>query len=92
MKPPEHIDGARVIAWAWSDVPFGVVQYEDGGRAVVVHGLAVCQYEGSTQIYRFSCNASWECEQDQTYESVVLAKSELPEQYRGVEALWQSAA
>jgi len=92
MKPPEYIDGARVVEWAWSDVPFGEVQYTDGGVAAAIHGLAICRYEGSTEVYRFSCSAQWKCEQDQPYESVELAKSQLPKQYRRVEAAWQSAA
>ena len=92
MKPPQHIDGARVVEWAWSDEPFGELKDEDGGVAVVIHALAICQYDGSTEVYRFSCNEQWECQQDEPYESVDLAKSELPKQYQRVEAVWQSAA
>jgi hypothetical protein len=73
-------------------VPYGEVFYEDGEVAAVIHGLAICQYEGSVDVYRFSCSAHWECEQDQVYSSVELAKSQLPEQYRKMEAVWQRAA
>ena len=91
MKPPEKIDGARVVEWAWSDAPFGEVIYEDGEVAAIIHGLAICRYDNSANIYRFSCNEHWECEQDQVYTSVELAKSELPKQYQKVEAIWQIA-
>lgn len=92
MKPPAYIDGARVLEWAWSDDPFGDLRYDDGLLAAAIHGLAVCQYDGSSDVYRFSCNAQWECEQDQVYESVQQAKSELPEQYCKTVAVWQSGA
>jgi hypothetical protein len=91
MQPPAFIDGARVIEWAWSDIPFGVVRYSDGsGIAAQIHGLALCQYDGHRGFYRFSCNADWECEQDSDHESLELAKSEIPTQYRNVQAIWHS--
>jgi len=62
MKPPSHIDAARVLEWAWSEEAFGSVHYSDGGGiAAVIHGLALCQYDGSTEVYRFSCDRAWEC-------------------------------
>jgi len=89
MQPPAFIDGARVIEWAWSDIPFGVVCYSDGsGIAAQIHGLALCQYEGELEFYSFGCNADWECVSDATHESLELAKSELP--YRNVPAIWHS--
>ena len=91
MKPPTHIDGALVLEWAWSDAPFGEVRFSDGTIAAVIHGLALCQYEGSPIIYRFSCNAAWETEQDSDYASVTEAKDRLPDQYRRVPATWIKA-
>jgi len=87
MTPPSFIDGARVIQWAWSDLPFGIL---DGN--VEVHGLAICKYDHSPQIYRFCCDATWECQQDFDYESIEDAKRLLPQQYCGAPALWVSAA
>ena len=49
MQPPRQIDGATVLEWAWSDVPFG---YVGGAAGVAVHGLAICQYEGSSKVVR----------------------------------------
>ena len=80
------------MEWAWSDVPFGDLRYEDSGVASVIHGLAICQYDNSTDFYRFSCNSRWECEQDQVYESIEQAKLELPEQYRHAVVVWHRAA
>lgn len=88
-KPPAHIDGAHVLEWAWSDVPFGEVRDQQGGVAAVIHGLAICQYEGDTSVYRFSCDAHWQCQQDQIYDSAGEAKAELPAQYCKVSAVWQ---
>lgn len=36
----------------------------DGGQGTLIFGLAVCQYEKSGDIYRFSCNKNWEVEGD----------------------------
>lgn len=88
-KPPERIDGAKVLEWAWSETPFGELPYQEGGVTAVIHGLAICQYEGENQVYRFSCDAEWECQQDQIYETVEEAKTELPNQYRNVPAGWK---
>lgn len=88
MHPPERIDGARVLEWAWSNVPFGVVPVE-GAEAIAIHGLALCQYDGKTRVYRFSCNREWGCEQDGLYDSLEEAKRELPGQYRRVPVVWR---
>ena len=91
MKPPSTIDGAVVLEWAWSDLPFGQVPSEEMAVAVAIHGLAVCQYPDSSTIYRFSCNANWETEQDTEYPSVADAKALLPTQYRHAPVCWQKA-
>lgn len=54
-----------------------------------LHGLALCQYPDSQKVYRFSCNASWETEQDMDYSSVDEAKASLPKQYQDVPIIWQ---
>jgi hypothetical protein len=91
MHPPSHIDNALVLEWSWSDLPFGNVRYDDGRIAAVIHGLALCQYEGSSEICRFSCNSRWECQQDEVYDSIATAKAELPEQYRHAAIHWKVA-
>ena len=88
MPPPSHIDGARVLAWAWSDLPFGHVGSEDGSTPIAIHGLALCQYAGESSVYRFSCDAQWDSVQDERYASADEARQQLPVQYRAVAATW----
>ncbi|APA70191.1 hypothetical protein [Janthinobacterium sp. 1_2014MBL_MicDiv] len=90
MTPPSHIDGARVLAWAWSDLPFGHVSGGTGAAPLAIHGLALCQYEGEARVYRFSCDAQWQCQQDQLYDSVEDARALLPAQYRAATAVWHA--
>ena len=91
MTPPTHLDGARVLAWAWSDLPFGHVTDAHGAAPVAIHGLAVCRYAGEARVYRFSCDAHWETLQDAVYVSVDEARERLPAQYRAVAAVWNHA-
>ncbi|PUA29285.1 MAG: hypothetical protein B0W54_01390 [Cellvibrio sp. 79] len=87
--PPKIIEGAEVIEWAWSgEAPFGVVRCESGVAATEIYGLAICRYPQSGKIYRFSCDAEWRVEQDSDCQSVEEAKSNLPLQYKEVEAIW----
>jgi len=88
-KPPKMIDGAEVLEWAWSgEKPFGVHRFESGAIASEIYGLAICRYSKSGKIYRFSCNADWETEQDSLYESEEEAKTYLPSQYQQVRVSW----
>lgn len=91
VPPPPRIDGARVLEWAWSVDPFGEILDAEGRLAAVVHGLALCRYDESSQIYRFSCDGNWDCQQDALYESIDEAKAHLPAQYRRVEPVWHRA-
>ena len=89
-KPPKEIDGAKVLEWAWSgERPFGVLRYESGEIVLEIFGLAICQYDESDIIYRFSCDSGWGTEQDSGYGSVAEAKENLPNQYRDVKVNWQ---
>jgi len=88
-NPPKIIDSAIVLEWAWSgEAPFGVILSPNGEVAVEIYGLAICKYQDSKVIYRFSCNVEWESEQDFDYCSVSDAKENLPEQYKSIEAQW----
>ncbi len=89
MNPPDYLDSAKVIKWAWSgSKPFGIIEDTEGGSEEVF-GIAICQYDDSATIYRFSCNKNWEVIQDGVYDSVEKAIAFLPEQYRNVERVWQ---
>jgi hypothetical protein len=82
-KPAKEIDGAKVLLWAWSgSVPFGKVS------DIEIYGLAICQYENSDDIYRFSCDKNWETQQDGLYSSIEQAVEQLPDQYKNVTAKW----
>ncbi|MFA6070670.1 hypothetical protein AKG95_24260 [Janthinobacterium lividum] len=91
MTPPTHLDGACVLAWAWSDLPFGHVTDEHGAAPIAIHGLAVCRYADEARVYRFSCDAHWETLQDEVHASVDEARERLPAQYRAVAATWNLA-
>ena len=90
MTPPSHLDGARVLAWAWSDVPFGHVAAEDGAAPIAIHGLAVCRYGDEAQVYRFSCDTHWETVQDEVYASEDGAREQLPAQNRAMASVWNT--
>ncbi len=82
-EPLDYLDGAKVIMWAWSGhQPFGFMGEEE------VFGLAICQYEGSHIIYRFSCDKNWEVIQDGVYDTAENAINFLPNQYKNVVANW----
>ena len=85
IEPPDFIDGARVIKWAWSGQhPFGYVSHEE------VYGLAICQYEDNGSVYRFSCDKSWNTVQDSPQDTVEEAINELPDQCKNVKADWKT--
>ena len=92
MQPPDFIDGARVLEWAWSDAPFGGVSEPDGSNEINIHGLALCRYDTGSAVYLFACSIEWECEQDAPYDSCVEAKERLPAQYRKEVPLWRANA
>jgi len=65
-NPPGVLDGAVVLYWAESGVrPF--FKMPDDDSFISIHGLAICQYL-SGAIYRFSCDQSWEVQNDSAYE------------------------
>ena len=86
-KPPPELDGANVIFWSWSgDTPFFVMS--DGEAGIAIHGLAICQYSGSSGVYRFSCSESWEVENDSPYESPEEAMNSPSGQYQVESVKW----
>ena len=85
-RPPNEIDGARVIEWAWSgSSPFGTVPSAEPPE---IYGLAIATYDNLT-FYRFACDKDWNCIQDSLYDSVDEAKDHLLDQYRNVVANWR---
>jgi myo-inositol-hexaphosphate 3-phosphohydrolase len=97
VEPPDELDGAKVIAWTWSGIkPFGLIPImndesdSDSSNVIEVYGLAICRYEDSDNVYRFSCDKDWVVQQDGLYESVDDAIRELPDQYKLVTAKWKT--
>lgn len=91
-EPPDELDGAKVIKWAWSgDKPFGLMRYQDEMyEPIEIYGLAICQYEDTRAIYRFSCDKKWEVQNDSPQDSVEDAERILPDQYKLVPAEWRT--
>jgi hypothetical protein len=74
VEPPETLDGAEVLYWAWSAAPPFFGMPETGTANVFdVCGLAVCRYAESGAIYRFSCDRAWEVLNDAPYATVAQA-------------------
>jgi hypothetical protein len=97
VEPPDDLEGAKVIKWAWSGAePFGHLPIvvsdtsNDSSDSIEIFGLAICQYNDSDNVYRFSCDKDWEVQQDGVYESVEDAERQLPDQYKAVTAKWST--
>lgn len=75
-QAPSQLDGATVLWWASSpSQPFFVLRDANGVSQSEIVGLAIAQYPGSAQVYRFSCDSTWEVQQDSTFPDVEAAKS-----------------
>lgn len=46
-----------------------------------IFGLAICQYEHSATVYRFSCSQNWETENDSDFDSIEDAMNTESSQY-----------
>ena len=65
QPPPPDLDGATVVYWAWrAPEPFFEMPVTGGSPSIPIHGLAICRYADSSQVYSFSCDASWEVMND----------------------------
>lgn len=75
-EPPDELDEAEVIFWAFSpQKPFFIMKYSDGTLYKPIHGFAICQYKGEKQYYKFSCDIEWNVENDSVCESIEEAVS-----------------
>lgn len=89
-RPPDMLDGAQVIKWAWSgNRPFGVMPVVGDEPKIEIYGLAICRYKDSSEVHCFSCSSEWEVQNDSPYHSVEDAMEQLPDQYRQVKAQWR---
>lgn len=59
------------------------MKYSDGSDYMPIHGLAICRYKGTNEVYRFSCSLGWEVENDSVYageeEAIKVTNSMLQE-------------
>jgi hypothetical protein len=62
---------------------------EDEER-VEVYGLAICKYDNSDSVYRFSCDKDWEVVNDSSADSIEDVIKNIPEQYKNREQIWQT--
>ncbi len=71
FEPPDELDGAEVILWAYNPVkPFFIMKYSDGNEYKPIYGFAICQYKGSGIFYEFSCGKDWYVENDSDAASI----------------------
>lgn len=64
-EPPDELDGAEVILWAFHpQKPFFIMEYSDGTQYKPIHGFAICRYKGEQRYYKFSCDINWNVEND----------------------------
>jgi hypothetical protein len=87
VKPPSHLDSAKVLYWAWSgDKPFGTMEYVDGRIAAEIFGFAICLLAGT--LFRFSCDRQWEVQNDMDFPSIQEAMDFSYPQYQN-QSVWR---
>jgi hypothetical protein len=71
IEPPDELDGADVILWGFnSQKPFFNMEFSDGTPYKPIHGFAICRYKGEKHYYKFSCDITWNVENDQIFDSI----------------------
>jgi hypothetical protein len=91
----------KVVEWAWSDEPFGVIPIAGGpsdSNAIPIHGFAICFFghkpvfhwmaKRPDSIYFFSCDASCEVESDHLFGLVADGKARLSSNFAGARPRW----
>lgn len=87
--PAEHINGAKVLQYAFSgQVPFGYLESSDKKTNVAIFGIAICQYESDQKVYCFSCNANWDVVQDSEYNTLSEAIGQIPPPFSDKQLHW----
>ncbi len=77
LEPPDELDGAEVIFWAYSPiVPFFIMEYSDGAPYKSIHGFAICRYPGDSKFYMFSCDHEWNVTGDFDADSIEEAQQD----------------
>ena len=91
-KPPETIEGAKLVQWSFIDErhrPTGnclhVVAGEQQGSAA---GIAICRMAGEDAFYLFCCDADWDTVSDTWHETLEKAKDQAEFEYEGISETW----
>ena len=66
--PPPQLDGAHVLRYAISQ--HGGFHHYGGEPPVPVAAMAICRYDGSSDVYLFDCTTDWEVIGDAPWFSV----------------------
>ena len=66
--PPPQLDGARVLRYAISQR--GGFYDPDDQPQVTVSAMAICRYDGSSDVYLFDCSSDWEVIGDAPWSTV----------------------
>ncbi|PJZ65558.1 hypothetical protein CH371_11500 [Leptospira wolffii] len=72
MKIPENLDGAKIIEYSIGG-GFGIVNDEEFGE-IEIFALAICSYNGDSEIYLFSCDRSLNVISDTLHDTIEDAK------------------
>ncbi|MEO2076627.1 MAG: hypothetical protein ABGX20_14755 [Bacillus sp. (in: firmicutes)] len=87
MVIPSELDGAKVVHITRNSIDnqYGYVGIVDDDRNLIdkipITAVAICQYEGSTDCYLFSCDLNWEVIGDTDYHTIEEAKQSARNNY-----------
>lgn len=94
--PPRYLGGARVVCFVRLDQRHRYTGHCMHNRNGIMQGraqcLAICQYDGETGFYLFSCDANWSFGSDTFHETLAEAKSQAEFEYNGTSKTWEEAA
>ncbi len=94
-RPPESIDGARVVRWTRIDGRHrftGACAHIVGGSTQgPAAGLAICQYEAESAYYLFGCYEEWNSVTDTYHDTLQDAMGQAEFEYEGVTETWMAA-
>jgi hypothetical protein len=94
-RPPNALDGARVICFAKvSDAvnPTGKTTHRKDGEVLSpAAALAICQYSGDSQFYLFYCDEGWIVQTDTCHMTLDEAKDQAQFEYEGISSHWKWA-
>ncbi|MGL4463325.1 MAG: hypothetical protein ACRC1K_14345 [Planctomycetia bacterium] len=92
-EPPELLDGARVLAFAFVDAavaPTGRTTHRIDDEVLgPAAGLAIARYKAAGPFYLFYCDPAWEVVTDTCHPTLELAREQAEFEYSGVSSRWR---